>query len=71
MPWIISDTDIDSITTAKNLANSLELITPVIYDEEINIKDEPSFFGDTCYHLSAQGREKRSVELAEQLKDLL
>ena len=70
LQWVLVKADEESLQTVQAIANTLAEITPVVYDEELNLKTNPTLFGDTNYHLSPKGREIRSSALAQQLKHI-
>ncbi|WP_049557456.1 hypothetical protein [Limnoraphis robusta] len=71
LPWILSKNDDQSVEAAQTVISALNEIAPVIYDQDLNLKSDPSLFGDTIYHLSPTGRKIRSSEIVNQLQSII
>ena len=71
LPWRLSKNDDQSIQSAQTVISALSKIAPVIYDQDLNLKSDPSLFGDTVYHLSPTGRKIRSSKIVNQLQSII
>ncbi len=73
IPWIYGDVEGEqTLENVQNIADAFADIAPTIVDlETLNVQATPALFADTQYHLTPEGREVRSQQLAEQLKPLL
>lgn len=71
LPWLLSTDDENSRQMVDLRIRDLAAIAPTIYAEDVNLKTDPTLFGDTVYHLSAHGRSLRSQQLAQALKPYL
>ncbi len=72
LPWRLSDLDAKSVESAQTIIYRLSEIAPVLYEpKSLNLKTDPTLFGDSIYHLSPQGRRLRSQELIDQLRPMI
>ncbi|MBE9125803.1 MULTISPECIES: hypothetical protein [unclassified Coleofasciculus] len=72
LPWVYTNIDENTLVNAKKITEKLLEISPVIYDKKsFNLKNDSTLFGDTVYHLNDKGIKIRSLELAQQLKQVL
>ncbi|NES70379.1 MAG: hypothetical protein F6K24_36785 [Okeania sp. SIO2D1] len=56
----------------EEIAEKLENIAPVIYDEEtFNIQTNSDLFADTHYHLQLDVMKIRSSQIAEEIEPIL
>ncbi len=67
LPWRLGQVTPASQNQAQQVAQSLSEIAPVYYNQTFNLSDQPAWFGDTVYHLSVEGRDLRSRQVARQL----
>ncbi|MGB3693368.1 MAG: hypothetical protein WA865_04260 [Spirulinaceae cyanobacterium] len=72
LPWVYAKTDGETVDNVGKIAQELEKIAPVIYDEEtLNLQSNAALFADTHYHLQLDVMEKRSLQIAEQIEPIL
>ena len=71
LPWVLVKNKEESLQTVQPIANILAEIAPIVYDKELNLKTNSKLFGDTVYHMSPEGREIRSLALAQQLERIV
>jgi hypothetical protein len=73
LPWVYGDVaDTETRKNIEQTAQSLSEIAPLLTDEQtLNIQQNSELFADTHYHLTPEGREIRSQQLASQLTPLL
>jgi hypothetical protein len=71
LPWVYATLNSQSSNTVQQTIGNLTEIAPVLYGANYNLKTDLSLFGDTAYHLSEQGRNLRSLELAQQVRQFL
>ena len=71
LPWLFSTNDEQCLQNVQSITNNLSEIAPVLYEEDFNLKTDPTLFGDSVYHLSHKGRELRSSALSKQLQKIL
>jgi hypothetical protein len=71
LPWLYASTDEKTLANVQKTATKLATIAPLLYDRaSLNLKTDSSLFADTHYHLNQPARRIRSVELAQQFKQL-
>ncbi|MGB3573551.1 MAG: hypothetical protein WA783_12765 [Phormidesmis sp.] len=73
IPWVYGNVEDErTLENVQKTADAFAEIAPTIVDSEtLNVQATPDLFADTHYHLTPEGREVRSQQLAEQLKPLL
>jgi hypothetical protein len=72
LPWFYARSNQKGLQNALKAATQLQQIAPVLYNKtDLNLKSDVSLFSDTPYHLSAKGRQMRSMALAQQLKPFI
>ena len=69
LSWVYADPHEETLRNVQKTAADLSEIAPLLYDpESLNIQTDASLFGDTHYHLTAEARNLRSMELVKQLQ---
>jgi hypothetical protein len=72
LPWVYAEKTDETVGNIQKTAEQLKAIAPLIYDpENLNNQSDVKLFGDTHYHLTAEGRVLRSQQIARELKPLL
>lgn len=71
LPWVYANPNQETLRNVEKTAAKLSEIAPLLYDPSaLNIQTDASLFGDTHYHLTAEGRNQRSMELVKQLQQV-
>lgn len=70
LPWVLIDKDDQKAPeVVKNIIVDLTKVAPVLYNEKsLNLYQDRTLFSDTGLHMNQKGRLKRSLELANQIK---
>lgn len=71
LPWFLTKDIQKSKENVREFIKQYEQLAPTIYDNDYNLKTDKKLFGDTVYHLSYEGRKKRSYVLVKQLRPLI
>lgn len=71
LPWRLGQITPVSQQQAQEVAQTLSEIAPTYANQTLNLSDRAAWFGDTVYHLSIEGRNVRSQQVARQLSRYL